>query len=217
MKEFIRQNRIFLSLYLLFLIAGALVIATMERGSEILYISSLHNWFADQFFKWTSYLAEWPIVLFLLLVTLRMSYGKGLVMLLNVLLVFAVIQFCKYDLFPQQVRPSIFFQGKQNLHFVPGVEMMQYHSFPSGHTATAFAFLFMLSILTVDKRWSILFFFVALIVGISRVYLLQHFFRDIYAGSLVAMVITSFFYLTFVRSSIYQRISWRDKSLFSDD
>ena len=217
MKEFIHQNRIFLSLYLLFLITGGILIATVERGNEILYISSLHNSFADQLFKWLTYLAEWPIVVFLLLITIRMSYGKELVMLLNILLVFAAIQFCKYELFPNEARPSVFFEGRQGLNFVPGVQMMHSHSFPSGHTATAFGFLFMLSILTEDKRWSILFFTVALLVGISRVYLLQHFFRDIYAGSLLAVVVTSFFYLTFVRSSFYQKLSWKDKSLFNYD
>jgi membrane-associated phospholipid phosphatase len=58
-----------------------------------------------------------------------------------------------------------------------------------------------------------LFLFLALLVGISRVYLLQHFFRDVYAGSMVGVVISSVFYLTFVRSGFYNSLHWKDKAL----
>lgn len=215
-KELISHNRIFLSLYLLFLVVGGLLIGTMEKGHEILYFNSLHTPFFDQFFKWTSEMAEWPLILFILVVAIRVSYGKGLLMGINSLVNLAIVQLLKWIVFANQVRPSVFFEGKAQLNFVDGVRVEHFHSFPSGHTAAAFALCFMATILIHDKRWTILFFILALLVGIARVYLLQHFFRDVYFGSMVGVVFTAIFYLAFESSSFYQNLSWKDKSLFHD-
>ncbi len=214
MKTFLYQNRIFLSLYLFFLIAGGIIIGIYEQGDEILYFNSLHTSFLSEIFKRTTQLAEFPLMILILLIAIFQSYGKGLLLWVNSLFIFAGVQFFKKIVFADQVRPSIFFEGKAQLDFVQGIEIARYHSFPSGHTATAFALFFMLSILTKDKRWSFLFFTFALMVGVSRVYLLQHFFRDIYFGSLLAMIITSAFYLTFAQSGFYNNLRWKDKALF---
>ncbi len=217
MKKFFADNKIFFLLYGLFVITGAVIIATLERGNEILYFNALHNPFADQFFKWMSYLAEWPLLAFMLLIAIRFSYGKGLILALNNLLILLEVQILKRFIFATQVRPSVFFENKASLNFIPGVNIEQYHSFPSGHTAGAFAFCLMLCLLLKDKRWAIVLFTLALLVGISRIYLLQHFFRDVYAGSLVAVISTLVFYLTFVRSSFYNNLKWKDKSITGND
>jgi membrane-associated phospholipid phosphatase len=134
-------------------------------------------------------------------------------MSLNCALVFVLIMVLKLQIFANQVRPSVYFEGKQHLDFVQGVEILRYNSFPSGHTAAAFAFCFMLSLLFENKKWSVLLFLTALLVGISRMYLLEHFFRDVFFGSIVGMSVTTLFYLTFVRSDFYQNIKWKDKAL----
>lgn len=214
MIKFLQHNKIFLSLYILFLIGGAFILFEYEKGDEILYANDLHTPFLNQFFKWTTHFAEWPILLFMLIVAIRFSYGRGLLLLVNNTIVLVVTQFLKHIVFPDQNRPSVFFENKLLLNFVEGMEINRYNSFPSGHTAGAFAFFFMLSILVKDKRWSPVFFTAALLVGVSRVYLMQHFFRDVYAGSLVAVSITSVFYLTFVQSGYYNNLHWREHSLY---
>lgn len=61
-----------------------------------------------------------------------------------------------------------------------------YNSFPSGHTLTAFALLGFVALSWPYKRGGALALFgLALGVGISRVYLLQHFFKDIYLGAML--------------------------------
>ncbi len=213
MSTFVYQNRIFICLYLVFLIIGGFIFLRIETGNEILYFNSLHRPFFDKFFTWVTRLAEGPVLLFILILAIRFGYGKGLIAGLNTLLIFVVIQICKHLLFASYMRPSAFFEGKEQLNFVQGVEIYRYNSFPSGHTATAFGLFFMFSILVKNKQWSYLFFFIALLVGVSRVYLLEHFFRDIYFGSLIGVCTTTFFYLTFVRSDFYDRITWKDKAL----
>jgi membrane-associated phospholipid phosphatase len=213
LKSFTRQNKFFFALYSIFLLAGAVLITTMERGNEILYFNSLHTPFLNSFFYYVTKLAEAPLFILSLVVAIRFSYGKGMILSLNALLVFAVTGILKHLVFDSQVRPSVFFEGRAELHFVQGLEVLRYNSFPSGHTAGAFGFFCMLSLLFKDKRWSILFFAAALLVGVSRVYLLQHFFRDVYAGSMVGVGVATFFYLTFVRSGFYNSLHWKDKAL----
>jgi membrane-associated phospholipid phosphatase len=58
-------------------------------------------------------------------------------------------------------------------------------SFPSGHTATAFAFMVVLSLCLKHRLLTVLFSFIALSVGISRIYLLQHFGWDVAIGAAV--------------------------------
>lgn len=214
MKKFIQQNIFFYSLFILFLMVGGGLLLYFEKGDEIIYFNSLHTPFFDVFFKYVTLLAEAPLLLFSLLIALRFSYGKGLILALNLLLIFAIIGGLKHFVFASEVRPSIFFEGKVHLHFVQGLEILKYHSFPSGHSAGAFGFFCMLSLLVKNKQWSVLFFILALLAGISRVYLLQHFFRDVYAGSLIAVFCSTIFYLTFVRSGFYNQLHWKDKALF---
>lgn len=213
MKQFIEANKIFLSLYFVFVLLGTFVIAAYEKGNEILYFNSLHNPFFNSFFTCVTRIAEAPMFLLIIVIAIRFSYGKGLVLALNAGFVFGVTAFLKYMVFSEQTRPSVLFEHTHQLNFVQGVEVFRYNSFPSGHTSSAFGLFFMLSLLLNDKRWSFLFFMLAVLVGVSRVYLLEHFFRDVYAGSLVGVVVSAVFYLTFVRSKFYENISWRDKKL----
>lgn len=213
MKRFIQQNKFFFALYGIFIIAGGVLVASMERGNEILYFNSLHTPFLNSFFYYVTKLAEAPLFVLSLVIAIRFSYGKGMILTLNALLVFAFTGVLKHFVFDSQVRPSVFFEGKAELHFVQGLEVLRYNSFPSGHTAGAFGFFCMLSLLLKDKRLSIFFFATALLVGVSRVYLLQHFFRDVYVGSMVGVGVATFFYLTFVRSGFYNSLHWRDKAL----
>lgn len=213
MNRFINENKVFLLLQCIFLFLGAVIILLFERGSEILYVNGLHNHFLNQFFLWVTRLAEAPLVMLILIITLTMSYGKGMVLLLTYLLNGAVTQFMKIVVFAGEARPAAYFKGKAQLNFAEGLTLLKDNTFPSGHTSSAFAVLFMISILTTDKRWAAPLYTMALLVGVSRVYLMMHFFRDIYWGSITGVMVASMFYLLFVRSNWYHNLSWKDKSL----
>lgn len=159
-------------------------------------------------------IAEGPGLIFILLITVYSAYGKGLLMLINILATSAVVQFLKHIVFSNQVRPVEFFKETHELIFVPGLEMARYNSFPSGHTAAAFAMFFTLSLFAKNRYWGFVFFALAMLVGISRVYLMQHFFRDVYVGSIIGVFVPALLWLTFAQSNFYQSLKWRDRSLF---
>ena len=198
---------------MLFIIAGAALILTYEKGNEILYVSQIHTHFFNQFFIWVSRFAELPLLLLIVLVAFVSNYGNAILILLSFVVNGAITQFLKAVIFTDQVRPIIFFEGKANLNLVDGLQMLHNHSFPSGHTSSAFAVLFMIALLSKDKRWGLLLFVGALLVGISRVYLMQHFFRDIYFGSILGVLVSVVVYLAATNSNYYSELSWREKRI----
>lgn len=85
-------------------------------------------------------------------------------------------------------RPAVFLKEMNYSHFVEGVTLHNYNSFPSGHTASAFALAVILSI-SLNNKWSgLILLFLAAMVGYSRIYLSQHFMEDVFVGSLVGVL-----------------------------
>ncbi len=71
------------------------------------------------------------------------------------------------------------------------------YSFPSGHAAVAFAFALVTSCM-MRKRWlSVLVFFLAVMIALSRVALDYHFMYDAVAGAFIGLGIGFFFYWSY--------------------
>ena len=83
-------------------------------------------------------------------------------------------------LFPGMPRPGKVFDINTLPHVVNNIHLNQVGSFPSGHTMTAFAGAFAITIVLKEKHWGLIAFIMAFFVGISRIYLCQHFFMDIF-------------------------------------
>lgn len=92
------------------------------------------------------------------------------------------------NILPEQPRPTKAITSTYQVHTVKGVELHKEFSFPSGHTTTAFT-VFFIACLAIDAWWILpVGFAYALLVGYSRVYLAQHFPRDIAGGMLIAVL-----------------------------
>lgn len=61
-----------------------------------------------------------------------------------------------------------------------------YYSFPSGHTAIFFAIA--MAIFYFNKKWGIVSFIIAILVGISRIYVGVHWPIDIVAGAIIGII-----------------------------
>lgn len=91
-------------------------------------------------------------------------------------------------------RPVAFFEKLGNLdsiNLIDGVyNIAGQTSFPSGHTMSGFALFGILALLLPKKNSTgFICFVIALLIGISRVYLVQHFLKDIYLGALMGSLI----------------------------
>ncbi len=82
-------------------------------------------------------------------------------------------------------RPQLFFERGQYLHFIDGVTLANHHSFPSGHTTTAFAIATVFVLLSKKSNWQLAILLAAAMVGYSRIYLAQHFLLDVIIGAAI--------------------------------
>jgi membrane-associated phospholipid phosphatase len=74
---------------------------------------------------------------------------------------------------------------------VPGYELRSWNSFPSGHTISAFGLFCMMAFFLKNNYLKILVMLVAVLVAYSRVYLMQHFYVDVYVGSMIGVAMAT--------------------------
>ena len=109
-------------------------------------------------------------------------------MLTGAVLSALLVAFLKRLVFAPSPRPlSVLDHAKiliENTALIP----LQY-AFPSGHTTTAFVLFTMLALFTSKRVIQVVLSICAILVGISRVYLMAHWFTDIMAGATLGMAI----------------------------
>lgn len=105
----------------------------------------------------------------------------------GVLISTILAQFLKRVVYPDELRPIGYLSEAFPVHQIAGVELKRVHSFPSGHTTTAFAMALIMAHIINRKFWSVLLPLMALLAGYSRIYLAQHFPTDILAGMCVGI------------------------------
>ena len=84
-------------------------------------------------------------------------------------------------------RPKLVLE-KFNLVFTEGVKVHEYNSFPSGHSSAAFAMALALAFWFNNKAVSIVVILMAIGVGLSRIYLQQHFIEDVIGGATIGLL-----------------------------
>ena len=185
----LRKNKVFLLLYGLLLLLGIFLLISFQKPEIILFINQHNNNYIDVFFTYITKLGEAPIVVFTLLFVLikqRSDFWR-IAIAFSVMGIFMYL--CKFHFFEDNVRPRAFINNDKLLHFIQGVEMHLRHTFPSGHTTTAFLSFFLLSSFTKNKYIIFLNLALAASVAYSRMYLGQHFFEDVFVGSFVGVMI----------------------------
>lgn len=195
--------------YFLFLVVLSVLIIMNEKAELHLWFNSVHTPFADVFFRYYTQVGEWvPFVVVAGLLFYR--YRAALLVMASQVVAGLVTQVFKriFDI----DRPKRFFLEffpDVQLQEVVGVHMHSSHSFPSGHTTSAFAFFLSLAFLTKRKELHCLYCLLAILVGYSRIYLSQHFATDVLAGSVIGVVMTVVCLYFIDRQSP----SWYEKSL----
>jgi len=199
----------------LFLFVVGIVLNQISFGEDILFFARHRNSFLNYFFRATTLLGEAHIYVILFFVFLFIKYRYALLMpILGGLVILAVTITKKYFC---QLRPYEYFDDIAALAQAEKVPDVILHSgdtsMPSGHTMSAFALCALLSFLFSyhKKGLSALLFLVATLVGISRMYLMQHFLKDVYCGALIGIVIGVLVYLIQTKWSDEPSHWWNNK------
>lgn len=202
----LKGKRIFFLLYLCFLFAGGLLLVLFPKGDIILWINKVSNRWFDFFFKWITHigLGGFIAAFGVIFLFFRIRWSLHIFLSLGFVGIFTVI--LKRIFFYQLPRPLLYFPESTFYRQIPDGPENLLNTFPSGHTMAIFAFCCVLSILIDKQTWSVFMFFLALLVSLSRVYLLQHFFIDIYFGSLFG-ILSAFLSIIILEKKLFKNKS----------
>ena len=159
----------------------------IPKGDDVLMINGNHSEFTDRLFTFVTYGGDGMLFvpLIIILLFIRFSYSIATVVAwLGHGLICAIM---KRLVFPSALRPAGVMDNDL-LYFIPGVEVHAHHSFPSGHTATAFCLGILVALLLRRRSVLVIMITFAMLVGYSRIYLLQHFLIDVAAGAIIGIV-----------------------------
>ncbi|MFI5150228.1 MAG: phosphatase PAP2 family protein [Bacteroidia bacterium] len=213
--QFIKANLPFLLPYFLFLLLAGYVITVYPKPPIHIYINDHTYGMADTFFRLITNLGDGFTVAILVLIFLFIRFRFGIQLALSGIFAGFFTQVLKRTLFQDMERPKNFFEGIHQLHLIPGVENYGGHTFPSGHSASAFALYFSLALFTENKILKALLFLLAITVAFSRVYLSQHFLNDIYAGSLFGIAACLLARYLILHARPFAGAAWIDKSFLT--
>ncbi|MFQ3213888.1 MAG: membrane-associated phospholipid phosphatase [Marivirga sp.] len=174
-------------MFVLYFITTLTISIFWEKGTFLLWLNDKHNAYGDVFFKYITYLGDGLIYLFMAVVFVTYRYYNVILLAITVVLQTIIVTIGKRLIFDLP-RPRAFFENSDEiLNMVEGVHVHTAHSFPSGHTASAFAIATLLICLTKNKLIQVLLMLAAILVAISRIYLLQHFLIDTVAGAFIGI------------------------------
>jgi membrane-associated phospholipid phosphatase len=189
LKALHHRSAPFLGFYLMVLLPVLFAWCSFGKGQIHLFINRHHSVFFDHFFFWITKLGEPLIACTVLIGLLFLKFRYSLILGLSTGICALTVGVLK-AIVVDDMRPFKFFQYfNAPLHFVEGVRLHEYNTFPSGHTTLAFSFFFLLSIFFKKPWLSILFFVLALLVAYSRMYLSMHFLADVWVGSVLGISI----------------------------
>lgn len=191
------ENKLFFSLFFIWVLVGGVLLSMFSRETLFFFVNKNNSETLDY------------------IMTILSGYGRGdciPIILLSLLLVEGCRN--KHYLFTSIVggalltsiiagakryfdcsRPLVEY-GIERVHTVVWLGNAYQNSFPSGHTLGAFGMFLILTFYLPNrlKNWSILFFLLALGCGYSRMYLGQHYFKDVYVGSILGVFIVTSVY-----------------------
>lgn len=196
MSSIIIKNKLFFTLCLVFIGFCGLQIILYPKGSLVLWFNSIRTIESDFLFKYITHLGDGlAFVIVSILILLFIKIRWGIICLFTYIASGLLAQFFKKIVFGPLPRPLKYFDGNVDLQGVEGFNNSYIYSFPSGHTTTAFAMFALITILySGNKTVAIVCFIIAVLTGLSRIYLAQHFTEDVLAGTILGLVCSTFFY-----------------------
>jgi membrane-associated phospholipid phosphatase len=187
LKALFSKNLVFFAPYLLLLTASAWILLQEPKGWLVLYLNSHHQSFWDVFFRFvTKGGEEWAGIalgVFLLIFKPRRYFFSYLIAVVMMVL---LVQLLKRGVFDDWYRPVVVLKDFE-LKLVEGVKMNKKYSFPSGHTSAGFLFFSFWAFISSNRIIKLFFLASAVLVGLSRIYLAQHFLQDVIAGSFLGV------------------------------
>jgi membrane-associated phospholipid phosphatase len=202
MKEFFKNNGLFLSLYFFTLACASYFLLSYDK----LAIHQMVNWwvgngYINAFYKYFTHLGDGLFAIGAGILIMFLNFKKGLYVILSY--AFAGITASIIKACVNYTRPFhfyVYYKKHLKLNLVEGVEMLGERSFPSGHATAVFAVFTALALSTDNKFAKVVCMVIAVNAAFSRMYLSQHWLIDVYVGSLIGVLFAVVLYFLFYRN-----------------
>ncbi len=195
MLKILRSHRVFFILFLLWLIILACLQIAFSPTEMMFWVNRHNNSFLDTFFQYITLLGEdgfWLIPLGVYLYqyfSQKKDVKTKAIMLIIIWITKGIVSIALKNLFNLPRPMEVYEHSGRAIHVVQGLEIHHWQSFPSGHTFTGFAFACFYMLVAKNNRLGFLWLGLGMLIGYSRVYLFQHFPRDVFAGSIMGVAV----------------------------
>lgn len=172
-------------------------------------INSLHHPIADYFFSGITHVGDGLFIVILGLVLIFLRSGKLGTAVLATYIFSGLISAALKRVFDNP-RPAFFLADDSSFHSLPWVPLAYHHSFPSGHTTSAFAAATTFALFCANRKLSFAALILACMAAYSRVYLGQHFVEDLWFGTMLGSGTAVCCYLAYraVLMRSFQPLRW---------
>jgi membrane-associated phospholipid phosphatase len=182
---------LFMRLTAAIILSLLLVVCFYPKSTSFIAANEYHTEWMDSLFSVVTNLGDGLFALLLCICFFIFKRrGIALRLLITFILSGVVVQIVKHAV--SAPRPKSYFAPEVYSHFIIGITNSGLNSFPSGHSATAFAVASILAMNIPCKKWCSIFFTLAIAVVYSRVYLGQHFIEDALMGIIIGVASSLF-------------------------
>ncbi len=216
MFKLIQANRYFFILFFIWILIGALILNFYGNFSVLLWVNQHSYASLDGFFIFMTYIGDGLAYTLLAIILLWFNFRKSIQTWLIFGFCSLFSQVLKNMFFPNAMRPLAYLRQIHfpidKIRFIPGIPVYLQHSFPSGHSLTGFSLALLMAFWVKQKGWGVPFFFLGFFIAYSRLFLVEHFFQDIYSGSIIGVICTLVLYY-YLKKSNWPQAPWADKGI----
>ena len=182
----IKNNAFFFTSIAFLCIASCIFLYAYTKETGFILLNPYHREILNKAFYFFTKLGNgWCMVLVAGLYLILNRKKLALLVISSFLLSGLLAQVLKYSL--PEARPAILLEKSNYPYFIQHITLHSYSSFPSGHSASAFALAAVLTFYFPNKWWSVPLFLYACLVGYSRIYLGDHFLIDVISGAVIGL------------------------------
>jgi membrane-associated phospholipid phosphatase len=191
LTDIVIKNSHFYITNLLLLVCCSLFLLTSTRADGFIILNSFHTLSLKIFFENVTLLGDGlPLIIISFVILLFFKKHRKLALILLIAYITSGVFSQILKALISSPRPSVYFELLHYKYYLDTFANCRigFRSFPSGHTASAFAVATVLSnYFTKRHIWFVTLLY-ATLVGYSRIYLAHHFLIDVFAGAFTGII-----------------------------
>ena len=176
------------------LFIGLVGILLLERGDVVIWFNQSYQPWSNFLFYYGTHLGSGIFLAIVALLLLLYRFWLGLTAGFAFTVQGIVVQSLKRLVFDSWQRPLGALPQPQRLTNPEWLDAHTHFTFPSGHSASAFCLFTILALQVRNPFLQAGCLLLAMIGGLSRIYLLQHFLGDVWVGALLGTLIAAMVY-----------------------